>query len=1205
MADGSLLFDTKVNTDGMKKDLQSVGTVTKGVFTADVIEAFAAKAGQAIVGLAQEMIAVGSAFETSMSQVAATMGITSEEIAAGSADFEKLSQAAKDMGATTKYTAAEAAEGLNILAMAGLSADESISTLPSVLALAAAGAMDMGTAASYVTGAVKGWGDNMENASKYADIMAKGATMANTDVNMLGAALSGAAANANAYGQSVESTSVALLRLAEQNVTGTEAATAMSRAMADLYTPTSNGAKALEELGVSAYDSAGNARDFNEVVDELNGKLSTMSAEQKLAYENTIFTTFGMKAFQKMTVSTAETVERFAAGVRDASGSAMQQMNTQIDNLEGKLAILNSATEAVGISFYEIFEDTMKGAVDSASDAMTRFQRELTRGDLGKSMERLAQAVGNFAESSVNVAEETLPKFINGLAWLADHSQEIVATIEGMAAAMATFKAVSFVTSGALMQLITNIGLFIASPAGLAAIFAGLTVAVIKFATSCGTASDAISELANEKLEEMTAGAKNALDGINEAVEETNSTFENLDASAKHMEALRNKLIVLNETENLSVKQKAEMAAAAKELNAMLGEEVAVLDEEGHLTEASTKAIKENVEAKIQQAKAAAAQEKLIKLNEELLDSELQLAIVEEDLQDIREERTKKEIELATLSKKFGEFTGDELQAYYRLEKEIAVLTEEEQGLIDTKEELATATNEANRVIDTVSDYLEDEEEAARATAEANGELAESMDNTKESAHAMSEEMQEAYDDLRKSVESSIESQTGLFEEFDSASEVTFDNVKKRLTDQITALQDWSKNIKILADQGINEGLLAELESMGPEGAAYVQAFVDMSADQLSEISTLYEEKAMVSQESLNSVGQSWYQAATYEVGQYNQGMLDASGQMQNVGDELGNQTLSGLMNSPTWNALSESAKQKIIDAAIAAKEGAEQASEVGELIPTKTLESLENSAAWSQMPESIKHHLIMANSDVKSKAEEQAAEVGEAVPTTMAESMEENAQVVNDAAETMATGVVDTINQTLGTEGGSSTVAQKIGADTDTGLQQGINENQSAPIGAATSVANAVYTEFKNGLSQDKFHTIGIQIDAGLAAGIREGKSDVINEVVSMAQELVQKTKDELGVASPSKEFRYIADMCVAGFSQGFEDFSIPTTVTDGINASLRTMQANASNVEPSGTGLTQNIYVNKEVSTASEMARAIRLESRYGLMRGTALGY
>lgn len=302
-----------------------------------------------LVGVATASVGVASKFESAMSQVAATMGITSEQIKNGNKDFENLQKTALNMGATTKYTASEAAEGLNILAQAGLSADESIKAIPTVLSLASAGAMSLDSAATYVTASVKGFGDSMDNAQKYADLMAKGATLANTDVRGLGEALSGVSATANNYKQSVDSTTLSLLRLAEQNITGGEASTMLARAMADIYTPTSKAKKALDELGISAYDGSGKARDFNDIVDELSKAFAGMSDEEANATKNQVFTTYGMNAFNKMTAATTETVNKFKTGLKDATGSAAQQAETQLDNLKGSLTLLQSALEGAGI----------------------------------------------------------------------------------------------------------------------------------------------------------------------------------------------------------------------------------------------------------------------------------------------------------------------------------------------------------------------------------------------------------------------------------------------------------------------------------------------------------------------------------------------------------------------------------------------------------------------------------------------------------------------------------------------------------------------------------------------------------------------------------------------------------------------------------------------------------------------------------------
>nr|DAJ12264.1 MAG TPA: minor tail protein [Bacteriophage sp.] len=344
----------------------------------------------AAVAFTKTSIDSGMNFDTAMSQVAATMGTTVDKIG-------NIKAKAEEMGRTTKYTATEAAEGMNILAQAGLSADEQISGIGTVLNLASAGAMSLEESASYTAGAVKGFGDSMGNASYYADLMAKGATLANTDVRGLGEAFSGSAATAKNYGQAADSVTLSLLRLAEQNVTGSEASTALNRAMADLYTPTDDASKALDQLKVSAYKTNGEAKDFNDLVDELNGSLQGMTAEQKNNALATIFTTQGLQAFNKMTASSDATVQKFWKGIQDSSGSAAQQAATQLDNLKGDITLLSSATEGLELGFYNTFSGAIRGAIKGVTSEVSGLAEAMESGGISGALSKLAQDAINFS----------------------------------------------------------------------------------------------------------------------------------------------------------------------------------------------------------------------------------------------------------------------------------------------------------------------------------------------------------------------------------------------------------------------------------------------------------------------------------------------------------------------------------------------------------------------------------------------------------------------------------------------------------------------------------------------------------------------------------------------------------------------------------------------------------------------------------------
>ena len=84
--DGSVIIDIEGDSSKFKSALSGLGSIAstalKGVTTA------VAAVTTAVAGVATAAVKVGSGFESSMSQVAATMGLTVEDIRDGSEEFE-------------------------------------------------------------------------------------------------------------------------------------------------------------------------------------------------------------------------------------------------------------------------------------------------------------------------------------------------------------------------------------------------------------------------------------------------------------------------------------------------------------------------------------------------------------------------------------------------------------------------------------------------------------------------------------------------------------------------------------------------------------------------------------------------------------------------------------------------------------------------------------------------------------------------------------------------------------------------------------------------------------------------------------------------------------------------------------------------------------------------------------------------------------
>ena len=105
--------------------------------------------GVALTGLAVSSIKTSMEFEASMKSVAAISGSTG-------ATFDALEAQAKELGRTTAFSASQAADGMKFLSMAGFDAEQTMSAMPGVLALAAASQTDLATSADIASNILSG-----------------------------------------------------------------------------------------------------------------------------------------------------------------------------------------------------------------------------------------------------------------------------------------------------------------------------------------------------------------------------------------------------------------------------------------------------------------------------------------------------------------------------------------------------------------------------------------------------------------------------------------------------------------------------------------------------------------------------------------------------------------------------------------------------------------------------------------------------------------------------------------------------------------------------------------------------------------------------------------------------------------------------------------------------------------------------------------
>ena len=330
-----------------------------------------------LIGVGAASVTTAAKFESSMSQVQATLGVTSDamsELNGQSVNtMEALENLALNMGATTKFSASEAAYAINSLAMAGYDVQEIYDALPEVLSLASAGAIDLEYATQLVANGLNVMGMGTEHAKELADKLAVTSTKAYGAVSDFGEGLLIAGAQASLCNVSLTDTLTALGILGDNGIAASEGGTYLRNTLKNLYTPTEDAAKALEELGVTTANSDGTLRDFQVVLQDLDAALDGLTDEERIEYMSRIFDTRTISAANALLENSGERWDELSYSIDNASGAAEKMADTQLDNLSGQLTILKSSLESAAIAIGNVLLPVIKQLTNGIQKALNWF----------------------------------------------------------------------------------------------------------------------------------------------------------------------------------------------------------------------------------------------------------------------------------------------------------------------------------------------------------------------------------------------------------------------------------------------------------------------------------------------------------------------------------------------------------------------------------------------------------------------------------------------------------------------------------------------------------------------------------------------------------------------------------------------------------------------------------------------------------------
>ena len=463
-------------------------------------------------------VAGAAAFEEQLSKVQAKGDESYQDLA-------RLKGGLSALAAQFGITGEEAARGMEVLAAAGLSAEDAFKALPAVLNLAKLEGLSLDAAATKLSDSLAIVGLGFGEAARMADVLAKGANISTSSAASLAEALAVAGGIAKSAGLDLEQTVAALNLLHSAGIKGSAAGTSLAAILTQLQNPASAASKELNALGISS-------RDLGEVIEALSGRG---------AGANKAILAFGETAgpgLRGLIGQGSAGLTDFTEQLRNAEGAAQTAADQVSLNFNTALSRLGAAWDNVKSALTEPVLEPLAAAAQKAAAVLN---------DTLKSgaLEPLQKAIGKFATEGLAAVRAFVESFdFKGA--LASLNAFVTTASESFG----SIRTAGVVTADALKTAWNAVQTaFYGAAAGLSAIATGFVGTVNTFVTAlnaAGLASDELKGKADSALLAMQDRTRELADAaqtnLGEAAGAFQSLLKNIEPVPPALRALKDEL---------------------------------------------------------------------------------------------------------------------------------------------------------------------------------------------------------------------------------------------------------------------------------------------------------------------------------------------------------------------------------------------------------------------------------------------------------------------------------------------------------------------------------------------------------------------------------------------------------------------------------------------------------------------------------------
>ena len=216
-------------------------------------------------------------FETAITQVGVTSQATEEELS-------QLKAVAIQLGEELPISASDAANGLNYLALAGYDVGQQLVAIEPIAKASVAWSEDLATVSDMATDSLSAMGLGVEDLGLYLDMASNAQSNANTTALALMEAYIEVGASLSQLNVPLDESMTLLSVMANRGIKAGEAGRALNAVLVNLTAGTSTSKKALEALKIEVFDTEGNFKGLEVILQELNKALADCTEEEKNNY---------------------------------------------------------------------------------------------------------------------------------------------------------------------------------------------------------------------------------------------------------------------------------------------------------------------------------------------------------------------------------------------------------------------------------------------------------------------------------------------------------------------------------------------------------------------------------------------------------------------------------------------------------------------------------------------------------------------------------------------------------------------------------------------------------------------------------------------------------------------------------------------------------------------------------------------------------